>query len=130
MASKYTFGRLSDAQILKLADRLFNSFSFGSYTVTIGDMGNIVVSKGNEEDIVEVGLSEFSSVLNEDNYFITEMNWQSGSNSHKIRYLRAKVFGINQHNNAEVWINSDNPFIGNRNNIICGKCSSGIEDCP
>jgi len=111
MASKYTFGRLSDAQILKLADRLFNSFSFGSYTVTIGDMGNIVVSKGNEEDIVEVGLSEFSSVLNEDNYFITEMNWQSGSNSHKIRYLRAKVVGINQHNNAEVWINSDNPFI-------------------
>jgi hypothetical protein len=111
MASKYTFGRLSDAQILRLADRLFGTFNVGSYSVTIGDMGNISVSKSKGEGTVETGLSEFSGTLKEDTYFITEMTWQAGSSSHKVRYLRSKRIGINPNNNAEIWVNSDNPFI-------------------
>ena len=111
MASKYTFGRLSDSQILRLADRLFNTFNVGSYSATIGDMGNISVSKSKDEGTVETGLSEFSNVLKDDTYFITEMMWQAGSNSHKVRYLRSKRIGINPNNNSEMWVNSDNPFI-------------------
>lgn len=111
MASKYTFGRMSDAQILKLAAALFKAFSKGNYSVTIGDMGNISVSKNDEEGKVETGLKEFSKTLKDDTYFITDMTWSAGSNSHKVRFLRSKRIGINPSNNAEVWVNSENPYI-------------------
>lgn len=111
VASKYTFGRMSDAQILKLADRLFNAFTKGSYSVTIGDIGNINVSKGDEEGELETGLKEFSKTLKDDTYFITEMTWTAGSNSHKVKFVRSKRIGLSNSNNSEVWVNSENPYI-------------------
>jgi len=124
VGSRYTFGRMSDAQVLNLAARLLKAFTKGSYSVTIGDIGGISVSKSAEEGEVESGLKEFSDTLKDDTYFITDMTWTTGSNSHKVKFLRSKRIGINPTNNAEVWVNSENPFIDGL------EVSSSSENAP
>lgn len=123
MASKYTFGRMSDAQILKLAARLYKAFAEGNYSVTIGDMGSIDARK-DEEGEVEIGLKEFGKTLKDDTYFITGMTWSTGSSSHEVRFFRSKRIGINPNNNSEVWVNSENPFIDGL------EVSSSSENAP
>ena len=59
MASKYTLGRMSDAQILKLAAGLFEAFSTGSYSITIGDI--FYKSEASKKAVSQILSKKFSA---------------------------------------------------------------------
>lgn len=48
MSTKYTFGRISDANVLRLMDDLLVLFNVGSSSVTVGDITSFSSTKSKD----------------------------------------------------------------------------------
>ncbi len=110
MPARYTFGRLSDAQVLRLMDDLMSRYKIASASVSVGEIASFNISRTEEEGLVETAREPFNSLLTDDTYLITNMIWQASSNTHAVTYYRQKVWGQNIHQ-QHTWIEPSTPFI-------------------
>lgn len=109
MSTKYTFGRISDANVLRLMDDLLVLFNVGSSSVTVGDITSFSSTKSKDEGLVSADRSDYQDLLTDDSYLITTMTWQANSTSHSVNYHRQKIWGMNV-NQQFTWIDSPNPY--------------------
>ena len=120
MASTFTFGRISDAQVIELGEGLLNSFVGGSLKIYIGDDLIIDRTKGVEgsekegdEDEEEEDEEDDSlrNTLGTSTYFITRMEWYTQPRGgHRINYHRSRMKILNSQG-SEAWTQSPNPFV-------------------
>ncbi|WP_439539919.1 hypothetical protein [Sphingomonas sp.] len=110
MGAKFTFGRISDAQVVSLMKSLLGKFTAGTVTVSVGSDEVMSLSKTQEEGLVEEIKDGYEALFQEDSYFITHAHWQVGPRHHRVTYHRSKFVRKNA-NNADEWQLSPNPYI-------------------
>jgi hypothetical protein len=110
MPVRYTLGRMSDAQVLRLMDDLMSRYKVASASVSVGDLASFNLSLNEDDGLIESEREPFRNLLTDDTYFITSMNWQASSSAHSVTYHRQKVWGQNIHQ-QQTWIDAPSPFI-------------------
>lgn len=110
MSTKYSFGRISDANVLRLMDELLVFFNVASSSVSIGDITSFSSTKNKEDGLIDGERSQYQDLLTDDSYLISSMTWQAGSSSHSVSYYRQKVWGLNE-NHQHTWIDAPNPYV-------------------
>lgn len=110
MPTRYSFGRVSDAVVLRLMDELINSFDVSSASVDLGDLASFSVKNSTEEGVDDGDRAQFSGLMTEDSYFITRMVWQATSTAHSVSFHRKQVWGTNS-GMQQTWVDSPTPYI-------------------
>lgn len=107
MAETYSFGRISDGQVLEFANDIYAATDDGRLQIWVGSLQIIDVRKTDEtsEDLP----AELFETYGPSSFFISRFRWERPGDS--VDYRRGQQWGFNQAQNGEGWIRSHSPFV-------------------
>lgn len=104
MASYYSFGRIPDAEVIRLGQALCEAFPTSQVTINLGDHSAFAL--GPDTEVPE----PYSSLLNSDTFLVQNMAFNDQGTSSRLIYYRSKIRGLN-HQHVETWLPSPSSFV-------------------